>query len=89
MREGGGGVSPAARPLTWDGTGGQGMIVRLQVLTCHASRRAAMALEYALVLAFVTITVLAALVTLGNNVQSSVGTVGNVVSTAGSAFTSP
>ena len=51
-------------------------------LTTRRARRGATALEYALVLAFVAVAVLAALSTLGGDLTSAIETVGTKATTA-------
>lgn len=58
------------------------MIDFIRTTTARKARRGAIALEYALVLAFVAVAVLAALLTLGSKLTTAIGTVGDKVSTA-------
>ena len=64
------------------------MIDFIRTMTSRKARRGAIALEYALVLAFVAIAVLAALVTLGTKLTSAIDTVGDQAtsSAAGADF---
>lgn len=54
----------------------------LRTLSNRRSRRGATALEYALVLAFVAVAVLAALRTLGGNITNTITKVGGTVTKA-------
>ena len=56
--------------------------LKLRALGSRKSRRGATALEYALVLAFVAVAVLAAMTTLGGNITSAITSVGTKVQTA-------
>ncbi len=58
------------------------MIDFIRTMTARKARRGAIALEYALVLAFVAVAVLAALVTLGGKLTTTIDTVGTKVSSA-------
>lgn len=57
----------------------------LDRMTSRKSRRGATALEYALVLAFVAVVVLAALVALGGTLTNTMTTIGTKVTKAGSS----
>ncbi len=66
------------------------MIDFVRTMTSRKSRRGAIALEYALVLAFVAVAVLAALIGLGTKLTATIDTVGNQTnSAANSTFVAP
>lgn len=60
------------------------MIDFVRTMTARKTRRGAIALEYALVLAFVAVAVLAALVALGTQLTETVAAVGSRTATAAS-----
>lgn len=69
---------------------GQTMIDFVRTMTAKKTRRGAIALEYALVLAFVAVAVLAALVGLGSKLTTAIDTVGTTTTnSATSAFQAP
>ncbi len=66
------------------------MITSLRKISGNKSRRGAIALEYALVLAFVAVAVLAALIGLGGKLTNTIDAVGNKTNdAANSTFVAP
>jgi len=63
------------------------MIDFVRTMTSRKSRRGAIALEYALVLAFVAVAILAALISLGGKLTTTIDKVGdNTLTAADSTF---
>jgi|GEM_PF-1988666 len=58
------------------------MIDFVRTMTSRKSRRGAIALEYALVLAFVAVAILAALISLGGKLTTTIDKVGDKTATA-------